>query len=301
MQDGDAKLSKRQLAELVHSVTKLHALQSVRSASQYNAEAQLRVRRMDRPESCYELLPYFWRLQRWLHASQPVSTGNSPLNLRRLRVDGGATAGSADEDKPSTSPQASNRRRGGTAEDPRRRREIAAAKQAQGAAEQQASKQADQGQRVGKGPTGISTPVARRRRIQEMSSKPTWEHKPAWEGWLSVQQTYGLRVKYPTLRLAIPVIKINRGVVGAIQVDSRIHVTLSADGTVLSQLWEHNGGLVFSAILAFANRGQSIVSKQFRPALDGLHCSCWKTLLHRWQLHLLVWSCVSCVLGLKRL
>lgn len=249
----------------MHSVTKLTALQPMRSASQYAAGAQLRVRRTDRPESCFELLPYFRRLHRWLHVSRPV-TAPSPLNLRRLRADGSAAV--VNEGSDDSDPQTSKRRRGGTAEDPRRRREIAAAKQARDAVKQRnLGMRGAQGQRVSAGPVGVSTPVARRRRIQEMSSKPVWEHTPVWEGWLSVRQTYGLRVKYPTLQLAIPVIKINRGVVGAMQVESSIHVRLSADGTIVSQLWEHNGGVLFSAILAMANRGQSIVRQRFLAAL----------------------------------
>lgn len=266
MQDSDAKLSKRQLEEVVHSVTKLTALQPMRSASQYATGAQLRVRRADRPESCFELLPYFRRLNRWLHVSRPV-TAPSPLNLRRLRADG--SAGAVNEGSGGAGPQTGKRRRGGTAEDPRRRREIAAAKQARDAIKQRdplTSMRGVQGQQASTGPTGVSTPVARRRRIQEMSSKPVWEHTPVWEGWLSVQQTYGVRVKYPTLQLAIPVIKINRGVVGAMKVESSIHVTLSADGTVVNQLWEHNGGVLFSAVLALANRGQAIVRQHFLAA-----------------------------------
>ena len=252
-------------------MTKLHALQPMRSASQYDTGAQLRVRRVDRPESCYELLPYFRRLHRWLHVStHPVTAPHSPLNLRRLRTDGSAAVVD-DEGSGGTGPDTGNRRRGGTAEDPRRRREIAAKQ-----------RRAAQGQEASKGPTSVSTPVARRRRIQEMSSKPVWEHTPVWEGWLSVRQTYGLRVKYPTLQLAIPVIKIKRGVVGAMHVDSSIHVTLSADGTVLSQLWEHNAGPLFSSILALANRGQSIVR---RRCLAASPCStCLNAALLRAQL-----------------
>ena len=282
MQDTDGKLSKRQLAEVVQSVTKLHALQPMRSASQYDMDAQLRVRRVDRPETCYELLPYFRRLHRWLHVSHPVTAPHSPLNLRRLRTDGSAAV--VDEGSGGTDPATGNRRRGGTAEDPRRRREIVAKQ-----------RRAAQGQGASKGPTSVSTPVARRRRIQEMSSKPVWEHTPVWEGWLSVRQTYGLRVKYPTLQLAIPVIKINRGVVGAMHVDSSIHVTLSADGTVLSQLWEHNGGPLFSAILALANRGQSIV-RRLAPACY----TCLNTTPLRAQLPQRLNLKLICLLGFVR-
>jgi hypothetical protein len=78
-------------------------------------------------------------------------------------------------------------------------------------------------------------------------------------------------VKYPSLRppshwrTKAPIV-IRQGVIGAMQVQSRIHLILSADGTVLTQLWEYEGSLLFSAILALANRGQTIVVR------NDIHC-----------------------------
>jgi hypothetical protein len=286
MQDGDAKLSKRQQDEIALEVAALHALQPMRSASHHEPDAQLRVRRADRPENVYEVLPYFRRLHRWLHVSDPAQLHGKQktINLRRMEAEfraagaAGAAAG-ADEDSDGPNPPAGSRRsrRGGTAEDPRRRREIAAAKQARDAAKQKqrAAGSRQQGRGAGDGAAaagGVSTPVARRRRIQEMSSKPLWQHTPSWEGWLPpIRQTYGLRVKYPSLRppshwrTKAPIV-IRQGVIGAMQVQSRIHLILSADGTVLTQLWEYEGSLLFSAILALANRGQTIVVR------NDIHC-----------------------------
>ena len=260
MQDGEAKLSKRQLTEVATEVLALHALRPMRSVSHYASTAPLRVRRAGHAENHYELVTHFQRLARWLHvtplpAPSAAAAAAPPMNLKRIRTRGGggaSGAGGAGDDGPE------ERQRSGTAEDPRRGREVAAANKQRDQAKQRAA--ARQGQGQGGGDGGVSA-VARRRRIQEMSSKPVWQHTPAWEGWLTVPtQTYGLRIKYPTLKAQVPVIQFKNGVFCSFQVESRIHLTLSSDGTVLNQLWEHEGGMVFSAVLALANRGQSIVS-----------------------------------------
>ena len=105
---------------------------------------------------------------------------------------------------------------------------------------------------------GAQSPAARRLRIQERSSKPVWRHTAAWEGSVGVQQTYGLRVRYPTLQMAVPVIRVRSGVLGSVSVESRLRLTLSTEGRILSQLWEHDGGLLFSAALQALSRGHVV-------------------------------------------
>ena len=264
-QDGEAKLSKRQLTEVATEALKLHGLRPMRSVSHYSDTAQLRVRRAGHAENHYELVTHFQRLIRWLHVTPlPASTiaaaAASPFNLKRIRTRGGGGAGpgGAGPGGAAAGDGPEGRERSGTAEDPRRGREVAAASKQREQARQRAA-----ARQVPRGGDSVSA-VARRRRIQEISSKPVWQHTPTWEGWLTVPtQTYGVRVKYPTLNAQIPVIQFKSGVFGSFEVESRIHLTLSSDGTVLSQLWEHEGGMVFSSVLALANRGQSIVS---RPA-----------------------------------
>ena len=73
-----------------------------------------------------------------------------------------------------------------------------------------------------------------------------------------MQQTYGLRVRYPTLQMAVPVIRVRSGVLGSVSVESRLRLTLSTEGRILSQLWEHDGGLLFSAALQALSRGHVV-------------------------------------------
>jgi len=242
-QDAEAKLSQRHLDEVLREVLALHALRPLRTASHYDPAALLRVRRGERiarqtvegarVENAYELLPYLQRLRHWLHVRIQQPTGKPPaIKLRRLPSEEGAAPAPAAPAGPR------GKRRSGSADDPRQGR--AAAARAEGAE------------------GGAQSPAARRLRIQERSSKPVWRHTAAWEGSVGVQQTYGLRVRYPTLQMAVPVIRVRSGVLGSVSVESRLRLTLSTEGRILSQLWEHDGGLLFSAALQALSRGHVV-------------------------------------------
>jgi hypothetical protein len=73
------------------------------------------------------------------------------------------------------------------------------------------------------------SPIARRRKIQEAAGlKAPLEHVPTWSGTLGTHHCCALRVRYPTLQLTAPIIRMRPGKMMPLNVASTIQVVLSA-------------------------------------------------------------------------